>query len=579
MATITAAVAGQTPASPDRPSGPDPAAAVGAFLTVEQWVREFQTPAPADPASLVPVDGASGVMVMLRHRGRLLGTGINLSGDALMVRRAAGRALTSVLGDPTVANLPEDQRARVGRTLTLELAFSGPMIALPGRTFSDVAMQLAPGLDGVAMRRGESLQVLFPSQIRQQNIADRLTRRLPALAADLGLPAAPLPELTQRFGVRLYRFRTLDLTQRAPGRRPMETFRGETLVRIDEIDADRIATLASGLTDHIITSLWGRDEPFGLMGDYRPALDRYEPLLASPRDQALCVYALGRYAGVDGLPASEADRARTAASVILTELAATVEGEPPPLPDLSTAAVIVLAANLGIDVDPAVTEPLLSQAAAEVDGVIDEADLSTHGTHTLALATHAAAVRSSAPGGPDATAVAAFVDRVWTRTPPGERLSLLPWIGWAEDLLRRAGHDRTQRVTDLRTLRTVLEAIRVAPDPATADLRGGFQLGRGPAASVTAQSARPAAYLATMLGDPIFTPPGGRPALDTRHRETMRYLVQLSVEDRLLWRIRNPNRALGGLRAATWDIDQPVAAQAIGLLAASETLRQWRREP
>jgi hypothetical protein len=36
--------------------------------------------------------------------------------------------------------------------------------------------------------------------------------------------------------------------------------------------------------------------------------------------------------------------------------------------------------------------------------------------------------------------------------------------------------------------------------------------------------------------------------------------------------MRTPQRARGGLRAATWDCNQPTAAQALGLLAAAETL-------
>ncbi|MDY7109369.1 MAG: hypothetical protein SYC29_12105 [Planctomycetota bacterium] len=40
----------------------------------------------------------------------------------------------------------------------------------------------------------------------------------------------------------------------------------------------------------------------------------------------------------------------------------------------------------------------------------------------------------------------------------------------------------------------------------------------------------------------------------------------------LLWTIRTPQRAKGGIRAATWDLNQPVAAQAMGLLTAAETL-------
>ena len=75
-----------------------------------------------------------------------------------------------------------------------------------------------------------------------------------------------------------------------------------------------------------------------------------------------------------------------------------------------------------------------------------------------------------------------------------------------------------------------------------------------------------------MLRDPDLTPPEEAPAALGRHLRTVRYLMQLSVREESTWSVRNPGRALGGIRAATWDSRQPAAAQAIGLLAAAETL-------
>ena len=49
-----------------------------------------------------------------------------------------------------------------------------------------------------------------------------------------------------------------------------------------------------------------------------------------------------------------------------------------------------------------------------------------------------------------------------------------------------------------------------------------------------------------------------------------------TVRETSAWSLQNPARALGGVRAAVWDADQPVAAQALGLLTAVETL--WSLE-
>ena len=48
--------------------------------------------------------------------------------------------------------------------------------------------------------------------------------------------------------------------------------------------------------------------------------------------------------------------------------------------------------------------------------------------------------------------------------------------------------------------------------------------------------------------------------------------MQLTVRETSSWSLQNPARALGGVRTALWDSDQPVPAQALGLLTAIETL-------
>ena len=80
------------------------------------------------------------------------------------------------------------------------------------------------------------------------------------------------------------------------------------------------------------------------------------------------------------------------------------------------------------------------------------------------------------------------------------------------------------------------------------------------------------ARLASALRDPALTTPEEVAAARGRVFETQRYLTQLAVDDSMLWSIRTPQRAKGGLRASTWNSDQPTAAQVMALLAAAETL-------
>ena len=75
-----------------------------------------------------------------------------------------------------------------------------------------------------------------------------------------------------------------------------------------------------------------------------------------------------------------------------------------------------------------------------------------------------------------------------------------------------------------------------------------------------------------MIRDPGLTNPAEAQVTLGHDLKTMRFVLQLALRDSAAWSVRNPQQALGGIRAALCNCDQPVAAQALGLLAASETL-------
>ncbi len=574
---------------------PDAAGVVSACLELHRWVERFDTPAPDAPEAALPIGNATAVYVALRQRGRVVGTGVDATGDALMIRRAAGRAMSAVLGDAMIASMPADFRETLlGPSLTTELEVAGALVPLPGRSFERIAEQLDPGLDGVAMRRGGTTTFLFPAQMQNANTARNLAATLPSLAVDLGLPARELSELAQRFDVRVYRFRTTHLAQRAPGRRPFETFRGDVVVPQEAIDREAIDGLAEGLTDHICTTLWARDEPLGLMGDYRPVRDDYAPLVAPPRDQALVAFALARYAAVLGAD-PRGQRVRDAANVVLVELSVTAEGEADPLSDPEACAAIVYAAT---ELPRATDEPLVAAllegavrgivgafapngafavpAAADGAGARPE-PVTAHGQAMIAGALARALV--AVPGllrasGGDEALVRDAINAAWGAVPGHRRISLLPWIAFAEFDRARALRAALVNIDPLRSLRALLNSSRIgaATSSGPPDMAGGFPLqGAGPARA-SAQTTRPAAFSAWALRQPALTGADERPVETELHLRTMRFLRQLAVDDDLLWSFRSPLRVKGGLRAAAWDSDQPVAAQAMGLIVAAETL-------
>lgn len=567
---------------------PDAADVVSAYMTLRAWVDDFDLPAPDDPAATVAIGDASGVCVILRRGGRVIGTGTDAAGDGLMLRRAAGRAMGEVLGNPAVGALPAERVASTGRVLTVQLEVAGAPVPLIGTTFADIAAQLNPGLDGVAIRRGERFVMLFPARVRANNTAGRLERLLPALAGDVGLAVMPLPDLARRFDVSMYRFRTTDLAQATPDGPPFETIRGDVLVRDESVTRASIAAFARAVADRLATgsiSVGGEDAPvpIGLLGTYRPAADRYEPLIAPPQEQALAAWALARYGRLPELDAHAAARVHAVARRILDELATVTPAEIDPLLSAATCAAIVHAAlehptYLSGDEPPRLfleAAERVRDAWTEQDGFIDVDGQSPAPPHACALIASAMS-RLLAAGrtGVDDTTARQALDAAWGSVPPHRQVALLPWIGWGEaDYALATG--RPIATEQLRRLRELLDTSRLdeGTDPDNPDLAGGFDLSPQRRGLATSQTLRPAAMLAWMVRNPDLTPPAETPVALGRMLLTMRFVMQLAVRDPLLWSCPDPARARGGVRQATWDWDQPLPAQALALVTATEMLR------
>ena len=92
-----------------------------------------------------------------------------------------------------------------------------------------------------------------------------------------------------------------------------------------------------------------------------------------------------------------------------------------------------------------------------------------------------------------------------------------------------------------------------------------------PARGVTAQSLRPAVFLAEMLDDPRYADPERDAMLRAAHRGFLRYLLQLSCREDVAGSWRQPARVLGGLRSSTWDASLHPVTQAMGLMVLSTT--------
>jgi hypothetical protein len=597
LGCVAVSMAMKAGAPEEDPPGPAAADVVHAWSVGRRWLDAFSTPDPLEASSSVPLGGAAAACVILRREGRVVGMGVADGEAALMVRRAAGRAMSQLLVDPAIARLPPEVQAEVGRSMTLELEVAGAPEPLLGRTFEQAAAPVEPGVDGVAMRRGEQWEWLFPSQMLIFNTAGDAAHQLPMLAQRLGLTPRPLEELVRGHGVSVYRFRTIHLAQAEARSPPFQAMRGDVPVGSGDVKREALRRLADDLALHMLGRLWpdpprneatGIDpprEPLGMMGDYRAAADDYRPLIATPLEQALSSLALSEYAASPGVDATIAARAHEAARTILGDLQRTIEGEDDPLASTASAGAIVLAmlAQPATLEDP-VLAPLYDGALREVmraagdppreGDTNDPLERARRSPHTLALTAAAlAAIFRHAPTEVDGALVRSAIDTAWASAEGERRLALVPWIGRAELDHAHAAGTAPAGARSIRELLARLEAARVGgPQRGGApDLHGGFIL---PGASTPdAHTARPAAFLAAMLRDPAITPRDSAAVPLGRHLETMRFILQLSVRPESRWSCRNPRRAAGGIRSAPWDADQPAAAQAMGLLAAAETLR------
>ena len=90
--------------------------------------------------------------------------------------------------------------------------------------------------------------------------------------------------------------------------------------RLTKSTRANVARLADRLVDHILTHLWPEPPaplqgqppvpalPMGMRGDYSPAADQYQPSIAPPMEQALCAWAMIRYAQCEDVDRTRAGK-------------------------------------------------------------------------------------------------------------------------------------------------------------------------------------------------------------------------------------------------------------------------------
>ena len=596
---IDAAAPRATPPAPL----PDAAGAVETYFAARRWLDD------AGPKAVVPTPAdVHSAAVVLRLHGAIVGLGKDAGNETggSIVDRALRAALDDARAHRASHTSTTEERESIGALTTLELELGGTREPLIGRTFEEIARSIEPGECGLQMTDAVNTAYMPASHLLARRMASPVSRALLAMVTDLRLPPRDLPDLQALGGhTAVYAVHSIRLAQLAPSKPPF------ALARVLPAVANEPATRTEGAAacTEIVTRLAAQLDPApsaeglpadaatqmartGLRGDYAIAADRYEPFIAGPSEQGLCAWALAHAAATASWPVDLRARAAHTSARTLRALADVDPSERDPVAEPAAVAYCVLALSetpaAGTALPAADLQPPAAFAKRMTDAlvaVLPRTSLATMRPHIRAAVLDAAAaldVRGT-PGMPRAELLAA-IDTAWSDTQPAELPLVVPLLIDAER--RLATPDVEARLEAHRTAmdaaRTVLLGTQIrAGDPlrpsSLLDAPGAFPLTGSAAGRISAQSLRAQVFVAMIAGMPA-TRSAERDVEDSRSIGwATRFLRQLMAPASIAYCARVPERALGGVMASPADAAQPVAAQAIAILALTESERAWAR--
>lgn len=590
-------------------TGPAPAEALDAFRAVDAALRsvtlgearsgEVKQRELASPAGCVAADVTVwlGREVVARGGSDLSDEPVSSAANAAL-RELAAELATSLPaeGEGTTERALRRLEAMLGR-LRVSVELAGPSRRLLGASFADAASEVEPGLEAMMVRTPAGSSVVFPGLQLRTRLTPASALRL--AAGRLDLPPVALARLSATADATAHAMGVTWLAQSEPGAPPTFLFRGGEVLTVAEVGG-LLRPAAMGLARHLERRLIAEPAGLGLRGLYVPTTGVYEEPVAPPRSQALVALAMARFAGLGWAPDSERARAGRAASVVLASAFRVESGESDPLADPVASALWLAGASAleraGVNAAPtrgvgvageggSVTAEMVLRAAdavlaavpgegGEGSGALAVGGLSPEERATaafgLALGARLPALADRSEQLRDAARL--LLREALRRTPPERLVGLLPWAGWAELELTPAGA-RPASETALATVRELAWSNRVETgDASRADLVGGlvFASSSSGGEMPSAQTVRPLAFFATMLGDERLTPPEDVPAALADLRPTLRFVLQLATREAELSLCTDREPAAWGVRAGPIDFAQPPDASALTLLTLAE---------
>ena len=560
-------------------SAPDEKTAVRAFLTARAWLDADELPPTEAPAASVELAGTSAVCALLRLDGRLVGTGTDATGDALMVRHALGRAVSEALGDETIRAVRAELGDRVTVRLSLEVELAGTISPLLGRTVAEASARLVPGRDGIVLFRGEQTFHAFPSRLAASDSADRPDSTIAGLMLAAGLPAKELQAFDARDRVSLGRFSSIRLRQPTAQADPVEIRRGGRDVSLAEVTPGFERALAAQLCARLAAQVVPRApsdprEGVALLGTLNPTADRYEPALASPRDEAFAAFALARASTSESIPSPTRKRAQQQALALLRTLDARADGVRSPAVDALLSLALAEAPPESLTT---ADSELVARASARLPQLATQ---TFDDAETSALIAAAIAASSLPDAGTTASRLTEQLLGRFTESKSALIDAALPLALLARNT-RLSADVHARLLADLQAIAAVAQSIQIAAprgdsaapkgdgdgqpisDPTLpADLEGGLLLPSSRSVRADAQCLRLAAGLA------IAFPAESTASLELllMRRRFVRFLAQHVAADPWVDGFRSPDALRGLVRGSLASDDGPPAATAAGLL-------------
>lgn len=582
-----------TPAQADLCSVAD---AKALFQVSRQWLDQqiLQDPLDLKPpdftkdASLSPTFSATAAGVVLRLNGRPVGQAWarQTADHSSCLAQALIKALALANEDRILAHLPAQERANAARQLSLEIELVGDTRPFTGDRIDTLAARIDNGREAMAIRAGDRWAFSLPSLQQSLNQTQLPWYTMVLMAREVGVDAGSDKKFKLPDGVVMYRADTRRLAQIAAKAPAFEVSRAMLTVPLAQITNSALDQMAVAIAAHLETRIRNSDglsketletlQALGPAGEYQPALGVVAQPVCAPLEQAMGAFAMARFAQINF---SEIDRAaaREFAIFTLQSLQHVVGQEKNPLDNLAAMATCLLACQSLAHSTPDWAdsaskewEKVLHAKVTAAFALNDQTDLQT-------WALCAAALAQKSPN-----EVARALNTAWQIRPVEKLLSASPWMLMAEQRVGASSdHARAKEACELLQIMLVQNQLSRALNPdLAADLEGGWPIIANGASGATAQSSRPTLTMALALDPKLFSasPSTAKQNLDSL-KLGLRFLKQLQVDQSGCYAFRDPAKSIGGIRAAPWDSNQPLGANATTLLAILESRGLLANEP